>query len=137
LAELIAELHIGDRVLLHDAMDTRSIARVIENADLGVVPKRRDGFGDEAFSTKIMEFMALGVPVVVSNTRVDTYYFNDSVVKFFKAGDDADLAKVMSSAIRDSDLRTSMRSRAKEFVDQNNWACLQSSYLKIVDTLAT
>jgi glycosyltransferase involved in cell wall biosynthesis len=43
----------------------------MENADLGVVPKRNDPFGDEAFSTKILEFMAMGVPVIVSETRID------------------------------------------------------------------
>ncbi len=36
-------------------------------ADLGVVPKRAEGFGNEAFSTKILEFMACGVPVLVSS----------------------------------------------------------------------
>ena len=61
-------------------------------ADLGIVPKRNDSFGDEAFSTKILEFMASGVPVVVSSTRVDRHYFNDKVVRFFPSGDIGRLA---------------------------------------------
>jgi phosphoribosylanthranilate isomerase len=30
---------------------------IVANADLGIVPKRADSFGNEAYSTKIMEFM--------------------------------------------------------------------------------
>jgi hypothetical protein len=29
-----------------------------------------------------MEFMSVGVPVVVSSTKIDRFYFNDSVVHF-------------------------------------------------------
>ncbi len=47
----------------------------MSKADLGIVPKRAAGFGDEAFSTKILEFMALGVPVIASETQIDRYYF--------------------------------------------------------------
>ena len=48
-------------------------------ADFGIVPKRSEGFGNEAFSTKIFEFMALGIPVIAADTKIDKYYFNDSL----------------------------------------------------------
>ena len=56
------------------------------NADIGIVPKRNDSFGNEAFSTKILEFMSLSIPVVISSTRIDRHYFNDTVVRFFESG---------------------------------------------------
>jgi len=65
------------------------------SADIGVVPKRADSFGDQAFSTKIFEFMALGVPVIVSRTQIDSFYFDDSVVKFFDSKDEESLAEAM------------------------------------------
>ena len=64
------------------------MVNVIENADLGIVPKRSIGFGNEAFSTKILEFMAMGIPVIVPDTEVDTYYFDEKVAKFFRANDE-------------------------------------------------
>ena len=60
------------------------VAETMATVDLGVVPKRNDSFGNEAFSTKIMEFMAMGVPVLVSNTRIDQHYFNERLVHFFE-----------------------------------------------------
>jgi glycosyltransferase involved in cell wall biosynthesis len=123
-------------VQLKDPTSTREIITVIENADLGVVPKRRDGFGDEAFSTKIMEFMALGVPVLVADTRIDTYYFDDSIVKFFRAGDASSLADSMLLLITDQPVREALVRNASEFVSRHNWDSMQSSYLNLVDSLA-
>ena len=116
-------------------ISTREIARVMENGDLAVVPKRKDGFGNEAFSTKIMEFMALGVPVIVSDTQVDRYYFNDSLVRFFRSGDEHDLARSMLLLVNEPDLRERLVQNALEFVEHNNWGEKKSEYLTLVDSL--
>ena len=135
LAQLVQELGLQTRVQMNGFVSTREIARLIENADLGIVPKRKDGFGDEAFSTKIMEFMALGVPVIIPNSRVDTYYFNDSITRFFKGGDEHDLAEAMLALIRQPELRCKLVSNALEFVKTNNWARMKVQYLALVDLL--
>ncbi len=135
LVQLVQQLQLSERVIIKDPMSTREIARVIENADLGVVPKRRDGFGDEAFSTKIMEFMALGVPVIVSDTTVDTYYFDSSIVHFFRAGDEQDLARAMLLLIQDARLREELARNAASFVGENHWGVLKKKYFEIVDSL--
>ena len=88
LQKQIAELQLTDKVFLRSPLPLREIASVMANADLGIVPKRNDSFGGDAFSTKILEFMALGVPVVVADTRIDKHYFNESLVRFFKSGDE-------------------------------------------------
>jgi glycosyltransferase involved in cell wall biosynthesis len=137
LLQLIRELGLQDRVFMKKFIPTHAIARVMENADLGLVPKRKDGFGNEAFSTKIMEFMAMGVPVIVSDTRIDRYYFNDSIVKFFRAGDEHDLARSMLQLIRDPKLRYELAQCATEFVEHNHWDLRKTEYLMLVDSLVS
>jgi len=73
------------------------VAEIMATTDLGVVPKRKNSFGNEAFSTKIMEFMAMNVPVVVSKTLIDEYYFSEQMVQFF----DSDSAEDLSVKILD------------------------------------
>jgi glycosyltransferase involved in cell wall biosynthesis len=135
LNSLVTSLGLQHQVFLKGDCSLSEIPLIMENADLGVVPKRKDSFGNEAFSTKIFEFMSLDVPVLVSDTMIDRYYFNESVVKFFRGGDENDLAHSMLRLIKDADMRHSLIKSAKEFIRQNNWEVKKAQYLNLVDGL--
>jgi glycosyltransferase involved in cell wall biosynthesis len=107
----------------------------MEDADLGIVPKRSNSFGNEAFSTKTLEFMSLGVPLIVADTAIDKYYFNDSLVRFFRSGDEDDLAEAMLQLIQSPELRDKLARNGLEFAAQNDWEYHKHKYLEIVDTL--
>ena len=92
------------------------------NADLGVRPKRDDSFGGEAFSTKILEFMALGVPVLVASTRIDRYYFKEDLLRFFKSSDADALAVAMVDAYQNRAVGTARAANALAFIEHNNWS---------------
>jgi glycosyltransferase involved in cell wall biosynthesis len=135
LRDLTRELGLQDRVLLTGPVSLEQICTIIENADLGVVPKRKNNFGNEAFSTKTLEFMVLGVPIIVPDTAVDKFYFHDSVVKFFDAGDERSLAEAMLLLIKDPELRQRLVANAAEFVKKFTWDAHESEYLDLVDSL--
>ena len=135
LVALSNELGLDGKVRFFDLVPVRQIAEVMANADLGVVPKRADSFGNEAYSTKIMEFMSLGVPVVVSNTKIDRYYFDDSVVRFFESGNPDALAEAMLDVLRDGESRRQMVARASDYAVRNSWEPRKADYLKLVDSL--
>jgi glycosyltransferase involved in cell wall biosynthesis len=132
LRALAAELGLNGRVRISDARPLRGVAELMEDADLGVVPKRNDSFGDEAFSTKTLEFMAMGIPVLVSDTKIDRYYFNDSMVRFFRAGDERSLSEAMLALIQSPQVRSSLARNAAAFLEGNDWESNKSRYLKIV-----
>jgi glycosyltransferase involved in cell wall biosynthesis len=111
------------------------IRTVIENSDLGIVPKRGESFGNEAFSTKILEFMALGVPVIIPETAVDRFYFNDRVAKFFTANDENSLANAMLLMINSPALRAELVRNADEFIREYTWDENKGAYLDLVDSL--
>ena len=135
LLTLIKELHLESRVLLHEPRPLREIASVIETAKLGIVPKRKDNFGNEAFSTKTLEFMAMGVPVIVSDTKVDRYYLNESVVQFFRGDDEDDLARCMVDLVLHPEKRAAMAKRALQFAAVRDWAVQKEEYLALLDGL--
>jgi glycosyltransferase involved in cell wall biosynthesis len=135
LVALTRDLGLTDRVRFFDPRPVSEIAEVMSQADLGIVPKRADSFGNEAYSTKIMEFMSLGVPVVVSSTKIDRFYFNDSIVRFFESGNPAALAEAIIEVLQDNELRRRMIANGLECADQNSWQRRQVAYLELVDAL--
>jgi glycosyltransferase involved in cell wall biosynthesis len=135
LAEMIVRYGIEGRVILKDSVPLDEIATIMADADVGVIPKRNDSFGGEAFSTKTLEFMSLSVPIIVSRTKIDQHYFNDSVVKFFEAGNVDDLAESMMAMGSDKSFREDQAARALEFVAQYNWRYKKHLYLDIVKNL--
>jgi glycosyltransferase involved in cell wall biosynthesis len=135
LEALAQDLGLNGKVRFFQTRSVQEIAAVMADAALGVVPKRADSFGNEAYSTKIMEFMAVGVPVIVSDTKVDRFYFDDSVVQFFKSGDADDLARKMVEALRDRNLSQTMVARAAEYASRNCWETRKDDYLALVDSL--
>jgi glycosyltransferase involved in cell wall biosynthesis len=136
LLKLVQELGVERQVKMPSARPLREIAQIMETANLGIVPKRKDNFGNEAFSTKILEFMAMGVPVVVADTMIDKFYFDDSTVKFFRSGETDDLARCMIEMIENPAERQQQVQNANRFVETVDWNAKQHEYLELIDRLS-
>lgn len=136
LERLAAEKGLQNKIEVQGWQDMNTIAERIAAADAGVVPKRAEGFGDEAFSTKILEFMASAVPVIVSKTRIDSYYFDNKQVLFFSSGDAHDLAQKMITLYNDSELRKALIKNGREYIKAHNWDLKKKEYLALIDKLA-
>jgi glycosyltransferase involved in cell wall biosynthesis len=135
LKAMIDRAELGDRIRMEGLIPMESVAAIMANVDLGIVPKRSNSFGNEAFSTKIMEFMAMGVPVLISKTRIDQYYFDDSLVQFFESDNVADLAAKILNLMEDAPRREQLRSAGTQFISKNNWHVRKHQYFELVDTL--
>jgi glycosyltransferase involved in cell wall biosynthesis len=135
LRDLIERVNLTDIVFLNDQKPIDDIAEIIASADLGIVPKRNDFFGSEAFSTKILEFMSSGVPVILSKTKIDSFYFNDEVVKFFEPENEHDLAKSILLLLKDDGFRNQIIQNALRFSKNFSWQEKKSEYYTLVDSL--
>jgi glycosyltransferase involved in cell wall biosynthesis len=135
LMDLVKKLRMEEKVLFMGSRTMEGIAEAIANADAGIVPKRAASFGNEAFSTKILEFMAVGVPVIASSTKIDRFYFNDSQILFFRSEDEDDLAEKMEMIITDSELRTRLVENGNAYVCLNNWDVKRDEYFDLLRAL--
>ncbi len=138
LENLVSQAHslkLQKRVLFKGLVTLETVASKMADADIGIVPKRAEGFGDEAFSTKTMEFMVLGVPTIISDTTIDRYYFNEEVALFFHSGDPEDLSKMMKSLIEHPDLQKRLTDSAREFMKENSWSVRENLYLDLITDL--
>ena len=136
LIALSSELGISERIVFHDFLPSREIAQVMATADLAIEPKRtKSAFGNEALSTKIMEFMSLSVPVIACRTKIHSYYYDDSIIQYYEDDDETQLAEQMIRLKSNPDLRKYLVENAKKYVCKNTWDALQHEYLELVDSL--
>lgn len=135
LAHLADQLGLSEKVRFCGGVSLDKIPGIIANADLGIVPKRANSFGNEAYSTKILEFMSQGIPVVVARTKIDTFYFDESTVKFFESGNAEAMAEAMLQVIKDVTVREALIAKGFEYVARNCWDVKRKDYLDLVDSL--
>ncbi len=135
LQALITSLGLDGSVRIHDVVPITKLPELVANADCGVVPKRAEGFGGEAFSTKILEFMAMGIPIIAAATPVDRYYFDDSLLLFFRSGDEHDLASKMEEIMSNTQLRTRLAEQGLAYSRRNCWTEKRKIYLELIGAL--
>ena len=135
LKTLTSQLGLEKKVLFCRPVTVNNIPQILADADAGVVPKRNDLFGDEAYSTKIMEFMSQGIPVVLSRTAVDSYYFKDSEVRFCESGNADSFAEGIIEVLTNDSLRQRLVRNAFTYVARNHWGSRKQDYLNLVDGL--
>ena len=135
--DLVNSLGLQQKIIFNPIVSIEKLPEIIAGADLGVEPKLSRSFGNEAFSTKILEFMIMGIPVIASDTLVHTHYFDDSLIKFFKSEDVKDLANGIVELHRKKRVRQSLISNSLKYMEKNNWEVRKGVYLDLVDSLVS
>jgi glycosyltransferase involved in cell wall biosynthesis len=136
LIRLADSLGLNHRVVFHGLLPTEQIVQVMADTDLAVEPKRAGSqFGNEALSMKIFEFMAVGVPLVVSRTRIHQYYYTDTLVKYYDSDDEDALAENIVLLRKNPELRRQQVNNALNYVEAHSWDVEKYQYLGIVDSL--
>jgi glycosyltransferase involved in cell wall biosynthesis len=135
LETMIAELGLGDGIRIHPSKNIHELVEIYKTADIGVVPKRGGFFASEAFSSKILDFMASGIPIIASRTTVDELYFNDSQIMFFEPENFGDLARCIVTLYRDPNRRMLLSENGKRYAEQNNWDVKKKVFLEAVKSI--
>jgi len=133
LISLTKKLKLEDVVRFHAEVPIEQLARVLRSMDVGLVPKKGGTFADEAMSTKLFEFAALGLPVIASRTTGDSLYFNDSMVSFFEPGNERELAKSIVKLYRDPQYRQGLVMNSQRVFESVSWESEKTSFYAIVD----
>jgi glycosyltransferase involved in cell wall biosynthesis len=67
----------------------------MQNADVGLSCHRAGIFGDLYFSTKIVEYLTQGLPVLSPRTHTITKYLSDDCLFYYESGSDEELADTL------------------------------------------
>ena len=132
-----AELGIADRVVLTgEALVQREVLARINGASVGVIPNRPTRLNRFALSSKLFEYVALGIPVVCADLATIREYFSESEVLFFRAGDAASLAEALHEVARSPEAATMRAESARLRYEAYRWPSNAERYLALLDQLA-
>ena len=136
MVQLVEQLGLQSHIqFTSDYIPTSDLPKIIRQADLGVVPYRRDVFTDGILPTKLMEYVALGVPVVAARTPVIESYFDETMVQFFTPEDHQDLARAILALHDDQARLRDLARNADRFNQRYNWQKVSAEYVALVDRL--
>jgi glycosyltransferase involved in cell wall biosynthesis len=111
------------------------IAWHIARSDLGIIPNRYSPFIAINLPTRIFEYLAMGRPVVVPNTRGIRDYFGEKDVLFFKPDDPLDLARRITWVRQHPAETLDYVRRGRETYQHHLWHAERRRFLHLASSL--
>jgi glycosyltransferase involved in cell wall biosynthesis/O-antigen/teichoic acid export membrane protein len=135
LKRLVAKLGLEDRVTFAGQISVDKIADFVAGSDLGVVPYRQDTFTDLVYPTKTFEYIAMGVPVVMSGLAGVVELFPNIPDLFFRPNDVDDLARHILRLYREPERLGRLNDALRNAYIPYSWEGQRQKYLGLVDQL--
>jgi glycosyltransferase involved in cell wall biosynthesis len=85
---------------------------------------------------KLLEYVALGLPVISSDTPTIRAYFDETMVAFVRPSDTADLAAKIVALRANPDQGDAMVRRADRFLAHHSWDGESARYHRLIEALA-
>jgi glycosyltransferase involved in cell wall biosynthesis len=125
--DLIAHLGLADRVRITGSVDDTELRALIRRAAVFVVPSLVEGFG-----LPVLEAMALGTPVVVSDVPALREVAGDAALAF-DPREPASLAAALTNVLDDERLSSRMSAAGTGWARQFDWARTAEQTLAIYE----
>jgi glycosyltransferase involved in cell wall biosynthesis len=109
----------------------RALERVA-SADCGVIPNRPSEYNRFALSSKLFEYVALGIPAVVARLETLAAHFGPDQVSFFAPGDAAGLGHAISWVAQNRAAAKRMAVRARIRGREYSWFEHRRRYLDVI-----
>jgi glycosyltransferase involved in cell wall biosynthesis len=138
-AERLARgLGIADRIEFSGAYVSHEEAlKRVANASCGVIPNRRSRLNRFALSSKLLDYVQLGIPVVVARLETLEAHFSSEEVTFFEPDDPAALAEALAWVAEHPEEARLKAERARARAQEYSWATSRERLLEALSCAAS
>jgi glycosyltransferase involved in cell wall biosynthesis len=133
--EMVARMKLEDRVRFLRPVPIEDLPALLAQADVGLVPNRPSAATHLMLPVKMMEYAALGIPVIAARLRTVEHYFGDGAAQLFEAGDPADLAAAIENLYADGGRAAEIAGRASAVAEALSWSHQRENFFKAIDDL--
>jgi glycosyltransferase involved in cell wall biosynthesis len=105
----------------HKMVPLELLLNLLEDMDVGVVANRKNPATELMLPVKLLEYVALGIPVIAPRLRAIEYYFTDEMVSYFEPEDVESLAQAILDLSKNEIKGKAQAGKAKAFLDQYGW----------------
>jgi glycosyltransferase involved in cell wall biosynthesis len=132
----VGELGLGKAVSLPtELLPITEMPAFLERAHIGLVPSQRDPWTDEVLPTKLLEYAALGIPVITFRNQVIERYFPEDSVTFVDPASPENLLTAMRGLALDPERARRQAERASEVVAEYSWDRQRLIYFGVIDRM--
>jgi glycosyltransferase involved in cell wall biosynthesis len=132
---LIKSLGLQDTIDFYDFLPFDELLPVIENTSLGLVGNRRSLATELMLPVKLLEYVALDIPVVAPRLRAIQHYFSDEMVSYFEPDDSDSMSSAILEIYQNQGRRDRQVRAARRFLDRFGWETHQSDFLALYNRL--
>jgi glycosyltransferase involved in cell wall biosynthesis len=131
-------LGLGPRVALNGVtLPQPEVLRLVQGASVGVIPNLPSKLNRFALSTKLFEYVALGIPVVAADLPTLRSHFSEAEILFFDAGSAASLAERLAFVADDYDAALERaRAAVARYDAAYEWRLQAGKYAELLTSLA-
>jgi len=131
----VARNGLGERITMHGRVPIDDLPRLLAAADIGLVPSLPLPYLQYSLSTKLLEYAAMGVPIVASDLATFRHHFTDAAIRFVPGGDPDALARALEELVDDPTGTVAMGLAARRQAGAYDWEVQRARYLEIVERL--
>ena len=137
LLERAAKPDLAGRVWMSpERVPVHRIPEVLGQVSVGVVANGTDGFSRLVFPTKLMEYLALGIPVVATRTDAIVDYFEPGELPLVERPEPGAIAEAVRGLLRDPAGANEQVRRARQFFTRHSWKLESAAYVALAERLA-
>ena len=135
IEQAIQRTGTAHRVTLHGRVPMDDLPALLAGADIGLVPSLDEPYLGYSLSTKLLEYAAMGVPIIATDLATFRHHFSDAAIRFVPGDDPASLARAVEGLAADPERTVAMGARARAEAAAYDWDGQKQTYRAIVDRL--
>jgi glycosyltransferase involved in cell wall biosynthesis len=136
LCDRIRALNVQSYINYHGFVHVDELVKIIENADVGIIPNIRSPFTELNFPVRIFEYLIFKKPIIAPNTRGIRDYFTRDSLLMFDPGNSKDLAEKIYFVFTNPEETSEIIRKGYDVYEKHCWRIQRATLVGIYDRLS-